>query len=103
MAYSRWDKNYFYTYGSGNNGVNKIICETFCVAPDPSLLPGNLNGEYVEFKIQYGSLKKKNLREKFLNDCTQYLDEVGKEVLKKDLNILIDKFMKDVEIDYDGL
>lgn len=95
MSYSRWHNNYFYTYHHSTVSSKKNA-QTFAVAPNPE----DCNGEYVEFKIQYGALKKLNLRNDFVDKCCQFAYVDSREKLKYDLNILIDKFMDVIEEDY---
>lgn len=98
MSFSRWsEKNYFYTYHKSNSKNNsKLIEQIFAVSPSPKD-----TGEYVEFEIQYGSLKKENKRKEFVEKCIQFADEDYLIVLRDELNLLIDKFMKACEEDED--
>lgn len=98
MAFSRWYNNYFYTYHKSNSKNNsKLIEQIFAVAPNPD----DNDGEYVEFTIQYGSLKKENKRKEFVEKCIQCADEDTHFYLRDDLNLLIDEFMKACEEDED--
>ena len=90
MSFSRWFNNYFYSYHKSNSKNNsKLIEQIFACAPNPD----DTDGEYVEFTIQYGSLKKEHLRNKFVEQCIQYADKDTHFYLRDDLNELIDKFM----------
>lgn len=95
MSYSRWHNNYFYTYQASTESSKKIA-QTFACAPNPK----DTDGEYKEFRIQYGSLKKENLREKFLEECVQFAYVDDREIHKHNLNNLIEKFMKQIEENY---
>ncbi len=95
MSYSRWTNNYFYSYHKNSGG--KLIEQIFVVSPDPK----DVDGNYIEFEIQYGSLKKKNLRKDFIEKCCQFIkDEDSKNENRINLNNLIDKFIKDLYDEY---
>lgn len=93
MSYSRWHNSTFYTYYKTSNSSKKNK-QLFACAIDPIFV----NGEYVEFEIEYSTLKKN--RNSFLEKCLTYFNEEEKKTLSVELNSYIDRFLKDIEEQY---